>query len=137
VPGLTCPYQLVFCVVTPCGIVEDTNVSEEYTASIFRAEDGDSIWWTYLKICLEMGHDVFLQNSYLLTIHVFCITFSLRRTGLAIHIRVEGCGEKFIMSWTVSETVFNFRSSISGIHLKTDNSCISPYNCFYCKDVVC
>jgi hypothetical protein len=34
--------MLVFWVVTPCGLVGrySTNVSEEYTASIFRVEDG-------------------------------------------------------------------------------------------------
>jgi hypothetical protein len=28
----------IFWVVTPCGLVVDTNVSEKHTASIFRAE---------------------------------------------------------------------------------------------------
>jgi hypothetical protein len=35
---------MLFWVVTPCGLVGSTNVSEKHTVSIFRAEEGVGLY---------------------------------------------------------------------------------------------
>jgi hypothetical protein len=72
---------------------------------------------------------------WLITLKQRSTTFSIPRAALAIHILVQGSRKK-LMSWTVSKTVFFNIKSFAGIHLKTDNSCVSPYNWVYCKDVI-
>jgi hypothetical protein len=64
-------------------------------------------------------------NNFL---HQGSATFSLPQAALAILIFVEGRRNKLICPrQQVRLCIFNFRRT-AGMHLKTGNYCISPYN---------
>jgi hypothetical protein len=131
----------VFWVVAPCILVEALMMEAARTSETLvnfyqttrRYNPEDSHLRTHRRENLKSYFIIKFPPS-------FCYIrgrqpFHYRRTALAIHIFVEGWWKRLIMSWAVSETLFNLKSAV-GIRLKTGNSCVFPYNSVYCKDVV-